>query len=512
MTVKRTIRIAFARIQQESNEFSTVESTIEDFERTHYMEGNVLLEAIKPTGKEAEGFMKNAELSGFYKGIQEKNSEAQIEIVPLFSAWAVSGGPLSAETQSLFENRLMSKLKDAGPIDGVFFTMHGALRATGIPNPEERYLQKIKEVVGANTPIAVTLDLHAHLRGDLVELTDVLCAYRTNPHRDHAKVGARAAKILVDVILGKTKVAKTWRYLPMILGGGSTIDFLPTMLPVFRKLKKIEEDPRVLYVSLFMVHPFLNSPDLGWAVHVMTQNDVQLADQLADDIANLAWDVRHKMPPEFDPPDRALAKVRKNKMARKLGTICLCDTSDAVGAGGTGENTHLLAYLLTHAKDLLSYVPVRGPQVFEQLVNTKVGAQVSVTVGGYLQPDINPEVAVAGRLTYNQATKAFGQVAVVDAGHVQLVITEGAPLAFKPEFYENVGLSVWKADMVVTKGFFPPRIFFALHSRKTLNVATKGITDLDLYKTLDFDGPVHPIKALPGWRKADAERRQANPK
>lgn len=504
----KVLRIAVARIQQESNEFSSLETTLADFQRTHFLEGDALLQAIKPSGKEAEGFMKNAELSGFFKGVQDKKSQCQIEIVPLFSAWAVSGGPLSEETHRQFEARLMRDLASAGPLDGVFLAMHGALRATGIPNPEEEYLQAVRTAVGPEVPVAVTLDLHAHLRAEVVALADVLCAYRTNPHRDHAKVGARAAGILIDAILGKITVAKTWRHLPMIMGGGSTIDFLPTMFPVFRQLKKIEEDPKVLYVSLFMVHPFLDSPDLGWAVHVMTDGDPALANRIADEVADLAWSVRDKMPPLFSPPEQAMATVRKNKLARRFGTICLCDTSDAVGAGGTGENTHLLKYLLEECQDLLSYVPVRAPQVFETLQGAQVGERVKVSVGGYLQPEVNPEVEVVGRLTYHEPTQAFGNVAVVDAGHVQLVLTEGAPLAFKPEFYGNVGLSVWKADAVVTKGFFPPRIFFALHARKTINVATKGITDLDLYKTLKLEGAVHPIDALPDWRAADAKRRQ----
>ena len=251
----KVLRIAVARIQQESNEFSSLETTLADFQRTHFLEGDALLQAIKPSGKEAEGFMKNAELSGFFKGVQDKKSQCQIEIVPLFSAWAVSGGPLSEETHRQFEARLMRDLASAGPLDGVFLAMHGALRATGIPNPEEEYLQAVRTAVGPEVPVAVTLDLHAHLRAEVVALADVLCAYRTNPHRDHAKVGARAAGILIDAILGKITVAKTWRHLPMIMGGGSTIDFLPTMFPVFSTTQKNRRGPKS-----FVREPVYGSP------------------------------------------------------------------------------------------------------------------------------------------------------------------------------------------------------------------------------------------------------------
>ncbi len=504
---KKSIRIAFARIQQESNGFSSVETELSDFEQTHYLQGDALLAAIKPSGKEAEGFLNNAELSGFYKGTQDYADDVSIELVPIFSAWAISGGPLSAEAYQDFETRLVDSLKEAGPVDGFFFTMHGALRAVNNEHPETSWLKKAKAVLGPDVPIAVTLDLHAHLRDEMVELADILCAYQTNPHRDHVKVGAKAAHLLLDLVLGKIQVTKTWRYLPMVMGGGSTIDLLPTMFPIFRKIKKLESNPEVLSISLFMVHPFLKSPDLGWAVHIMTRGNQSLAESLADEVAELAWSVKDIMPPVFDSPQEALAKVASNPVARKLGTICLCDTSDAVGAGGTGENSHLLQFLLEEATAFLSYVPIRAPQVFETLEQTAIGARVKVEVGGYVQPEVNPGVMVSGQLKFMDTIKGYGRCAVIDTGHVQVVVTEGPPLAFKPDFYEQMGLSVWKADMVVTKGFFPPRIFFALHARKTLNVTTKGITDLSLYKTLKLDGDVHPIKPVDDWRPADAKRR-----
>ena len=294
---KKSIRIAFAKIQQESNGFSSVETEVSDFEQTHFLEGAELMAAIKPSGKEAEGFLNNAELSGFYKGIQDYGSDVSIELVPLFSAWAISGGPLSAAAYRDFETRLCDGLKQAGPIDGFFFTMHGALRAVDNDQPEVSWLQKAKAVLGPDVPIAVTLDLHAHLRDEMVGLTDILCAYQTNPHRDHAKIGAKAANLLVDLILNKIRINKTWRYLPMVMGGGSTIDLLPTMFPIFRKIKKLETNPEVLSISLFMVHPFLKSPDLGWAVHVMTRGNQALAESMADEVAQLAWSVKDIMPP-----------------------------------------------------------------------------------------------------------------------------------------------------------------------------------------------------------------------
>ncbi|CAN5168978.1 hypothetical protein BH09MYX1_BH09MYX1_29400 [soil metagenome] len=81
------------------------------------------------------------------------------------------------------------------------------------------------------------------------------------------------------------------------------------------------------------------------------------------------------------------------------------------------------------------------------------------------------------------------------------------PLVIKPSFYGDLGLSVWNADVVVVKNFFPFRMFFLPYARKTIYVKTRGVTDLDAAFPLKFDGPVHPRDAVSEWRERDRMRR-----
>ena len=48
------------------------------------------------------------------------------------------------------------------------------------------------------------------------------------------------------VIPARAKATPTmaWRSLPLVLGGGTPIDFFPTMRPVFRLMKRLEEHMR----------------------------------------------------------------------------------------------------------------------------------------------------------------------------------------------------------------------------------------------------------------------------
>jgi hypothetical protein len=84
-------------------------------------------------------------------------------------------------------------------------------------------------------------------------------------------------------------------------------------------------------------------------------------------------------------------------------------------------------------------------------------------------------------------------------------------MVMRPTFYTNVGLSPWKADIVMVKNFFPFLMFFFAYSRKTIFVRTSGTTDFDAAFKLEFDGPMHPRDPVADWRPRDRWRRLGEP-
>lgn len=502
--MKRKLRVAFARIAQETNALSPVLTTLDDFRRTHFVEGEALLRGCQPGGDEAPGFLQSAELSGFVRAARE--APVEVEPVPLFSAWTVPGGPLTRACYDDLTARLTDSLGRAGDLDGLFLCLHGAMGVTGVRDPESAILRAARAALG-DRPIAVTHDLHANITRARLDACDVLAGYLTNPHRDHASTGRRAGSMLIRALAGEVRPTTAWRSLPMLLGGGATVDLLPPMLPIFLRLRGMTRDPRVLNANVYMCHLWNDDPDLGWSTVVTTDGDPRLAGDLADELAERCWAVRDVMPPRFSPADEAVAAARAATLARKLGVVMMCDASDVVAAGGTGENTRLLAALLDQGKDLLSYVPLRDPAVVADLWGVPTSEVVTVRVGGKLDPSRNEPLTVTGRVLRAQRMPGFERVVVLDLGNVRLVITEGPALAMKPSFYEDVGLPVWKADVVVAKSFFPFRLFFLPMARKTIYVRTQGITDLDAAFALSFTDAMSPRDPVSDWRAADRRRR-----
>lgn len=312
---------------------------------------------------------------------------------------------------------------------------------------------------------------------------------------------------MIGMLQGRLHPTVAWRSLPMILGGGSTIDFLPPMIDVFLRMKWMERDRKVLGASVNMCHPWNDHPALGWSTSVVTDRDPALAERLADELASRCWEKRHKQPPVFATPEEAIREARDARIARKLGVVMIADASDVVTAGAPGENTAILERLLEDGKGMIAYVPLRDPAAVGELWSVPVGREVEISVGGKLDPARGEALIVKGRVQNKTHLPGFERMVVLAAGDVRLVLMEGPAITIKPSFFQGVGLDPWKADIVVVKNFFPFLLFFAPMNRKTIFVKTHGVTDFDAARQLTFDGPVHPFGAVSDWRAADARRR-----
>lgn len=489
------------RIAQESNALSPRLTEYSDFAIDQ--EGEALLASTSRRGDEAPGFLKNAELSGFRQAVDA--SDADIEVVPMFSLWAVPAGPISHACIATIRERLAAACAAAGPLDGVMVSLHGAMAGEDGTEPEDLFLADLRQHVGDDAVIAITLDLHAHLTPGFLAPVDLVAAYRTNPHRDHAATGRRCGEMLIDTLTGAMKPTMAWRSLPMSLGGGNTLDFMQPTRQLFQWMKEVERDPRVRYVSLCMCQMWLTHPELGWSTCVVTDDDAALAESLAEELADRAWSVRHQLPPELPAPEQAIAEAREARLRRRLGTICMSDASDMVGAGAPGDNTRLIAALLEHAAGMLVYACMRDETAVDHLWSQPLGASVSVTLGG--RHAESPELPVRGVLRSVHDTPNFGRVAVLTIDHVELVITSAPPLAMKPSFYRDVGLRPSKADICMVKSLFPFRLYFLFHNRKTIYAKTRGATDFDAVWRVDYAVPTHPKHEVDAWRPTDRARR-----
>ncbi len=482
-------RLALIEIHQETNSFSRVPTELRNFESLalHYDED-------VHTG----GDKHKLQVDGFRKAIK-KFGKGKVEFVPIIAAWSHSGGKITREVFDHFKTHVLSRL-EGNNLDGIYFSVHGAMGVEGMHDPEGDLLEDIRAIVGKEMPIAVSCDLHANITSKLVAHATFINAYRTNPHRDHNRLGFKSGEMLIKTVFGLIKPVMAFKKMPLLKGGGFNIDFIAPMGKIFKAMKKMERNPKVLSVSNFMVHIWIDAPEVGWSCVVVTDNDPELADQLCTDLCNLNWEVKDHPHPTPHSAEKAIDIVKKNKWLKYLGTSVISDLSDLVAAGAPGENTHILKVLMEESKKLKAYIPLCDEYNVGLLNKTQLNTEVTVEVGARLDKVYNEKLTFNGVLIYLDNSR-YGKTAVIVKDKLHLILTTLPCPAFKPSFFTKLGLSLWKADVVVVKNLFPFRLFFWLYNRKTIYVETKGVTNIDVFQ-LDYKHiprPIYPLDKIENW-------------
>jgi microcystin degradation protein MlrC len=481
--------IAIAQIQQETNIFSPIKTTLTDFKAFELNYGNEVL-AVN----------QKDELGGFLESVRDFGY-GNIEVLPIIKARAISGGPIERDVYERFKKELLQGLTACNELDGIYLALHGSMGVEGLNDPEADLLQAVRAQVGAEIPIGVSFDLHANVTHKRAQLATFIVGYKTNPHRDQFKTGYSAGEILIKTVNGEVKPTMAFRKMRLLKGGGMTIDFLSPMRQIFHRMKEMERSKDVLSVSNFMVHIWLDEPEVGWSTIAVTDNNLPLAEKLADELADLDWSVRDVKHPEPVTAQEAIQLARDSWLARKFGTAVFCDVADAVGAGAPGENTWILKALIEEGSDLISYIPVRDPESAHQAFATPMNQTITLNVGGKLDKLYNRPLEVTGQVIHKKEW-IYGKTAILKKEGVHIILTEMPTPAMRPDFYTDLGLSLWNADIVVAKNLFPFRIWYLLYNRNTINVLTPGVTNIDVFevKYQNISRPIYPFDDIESWR------------
>ena len=119
---------------------------------------------------------------------------------------------------------------------------------------------------------------------------DGLIAWETYPHRDTFTTGVRGARLLWDILTKRCRPTMAMAKVPVITSAihGSTEGDDP-FAQVMRAAKTLEGRDGVLSTSAFLVHPYLDQPDMGSGALVITDDDMEIAVSLANQLAEQYW-------------------------------------------------------------------------------------------------------------------------------------------------------------------------------------------------------------------------------
>lgn len=175
----------------ETNVFAPTKTTRGDFQDCREYFGDNIIQKMRGTNTSVGGALDIIE-----------NSDA--ELIPIVEASATPGGVVSRDTFDFYKDSIVEAVRDhRNELDGVFLPLHGAMVAEGMVDGEGPLVAAIREEIGSNTPIVVTLDLHGNITDELVANANALIAYETYPHVDTGDTGRRGMRFLLQTIRGE---------------------------------------------------------------------------------------------------------------------------------------------------------------------------------------------------------------------------------------------------------------------------------------------------------------------
>ena len=160
----------------------------------------------------------------------------------------------------------LSDAMQATPLDGVYLELHGAMVSEDFPDAEGEVLRRVRAVVGPDLPIAVSLDPHANKTAAMVAHSDVLVPYRTYPHIDMKPAGAQAMRLLLRMIREGRRPAKAFRELDYWTPLPGQCTMVAPMAEVMAERARLGEAAGVWEVGFCFGFPYADFPGCGMAI------------------------------------------------------------------------------------------------------------------------------------------------------------------------------------------------------------------------------------------------------
>ena len=437
-------RVAICGLAIESSTFSPAQSGIEAF-RTR----------------------RGAEVFSYYPFLADTAADRQRAVwFPALRGHAIPGGIVTREAYESLVTETLDSLRKNLPYDGLFFDIHGAMSVVGLDDPEGDFIVRVREVVGKETVISTSMDLHGNVSWRLAENTDLITCYRLAPHDDAIESKQRALENLLNRLeSGKGKPAyKAWIPVPILLPGEKTSTRIEPGKSLYAKVEPAAAQEGVIDAAIWIGYAWADEPrNQGYVM--VTGDDRETVTRTAEDLATAFWNVRNEF--EFVAPVASLGECLDMAIASNKQPFIISDMGDNPTAGGAGDVTWTITEILarpefkTEKGPSLIYASLPGPDFVEKAGAAGVGGKVDGFAGAAVDARYAPPVKLSGtvKAIFQGDPNAETEV-VVQVGSVNVIVTKKR----KPYHYEKdftqLGLNPRETDIVVVKiGYLVPELY-----------------------------------------------------
>ena len=409
-------------------------------------------------------------------------------LLPSYSARAItSGGTLETAGLARIKQEFLEAIKSAPPVDGVYFSLHGAMSAEGEDDPEGMLLTELRQILGEDIPIVASFDLHGIITERILQHCNAIVAYHTYPHVDFFETGARAAKILVDILNKTVKPVTARIYIPALVRGPELITATGQFGQFIRQAQSLEASELGLSAGMFIGNPFTDVLNLASNSFVVANGDANWAKQQALSMAQGFWAARTAL----NQPLISIAEaVHQAEGHVGDGTVVLVDAADATSSGASGDSNAILRGLLEGGYTGRSLTPIVDAPAVALAKKAGIGAQIELTLGGQLDAARFEPLPVQATVkllsdghflseSYHLPWYAGDSAVLQVDQHRVVAISRPVSLYDRSLFYAH-GQNPQHFDAVVVKSPYCEEYMFAAWAKAMLNVDAPGSTSANL--------------------------------
>ena len=251
------MKLALLGIAHETNTFSEVPA---DYDAFNIWRGSEIIDQYSESQATNAGFLQMSE-------------DPDVEVVPL--VFAITG-PIGTITSGAFEKlneELLTSLDKLGSFDGILLSLHGAAVSEKYPDADGEIIERIRSLVGPDVVIGVSVDMHANISQKMVENSDVLTVYRTNPHLDAKPRAFECAQMVVQTLRNEIKPVMWLETPPVVINIVKQFTDEAPMKNVMEDLETALSLPGIIHGSVAEGYPYADVEEMGMSFLCISDGD-----------------------------------------------------------------------------------------------------------------------------------------------------------------------------------------------------------------------------------------------
>lgn len=391
------LNVLSAEISHETNTFSIRPTDLQAFRDRYLLDGPGAIGARGNANTELAGMLDVGRAHGW-------------SVTHTISAAAGPGGRVTCVAFEALTAPLMETARKGG-WDGVFLILHGAMVTEDYDDGEGEILRRLRDIIGPDLPLAVTLDPHANVTSAMCAQAQILVSFTTYPHIDIRATGCRAAELLHRTMVGDIHPVTHRAHRPMLeeANGGRTD--IGRMIDRQALARAYEARKGIYAISINGAFPCADIAEVGPTVLVTGEGIDAAHMAIAEEIAEDIWVHRHEALNTYLSACEAAAIARTWKAGG--GPLVIADYADNPGSGAYGDATALLNTLMEAHLEDACFGPLIDAEAAGRLQRVQIGGETTLPIGGKTAPELG-----GGPLTVTGTLRWKGQGRVVGDGPI----------------------------------------------------------------------------------------------